>query len=118
MLGPVMNSGSTGNADTSPADDGMQPDWGLFSRNVHLRDRRTGLPDAGSYTVAGGVFGRGPRSAVSRTPVRYVHRRAGGRLADLHPACVRRLRLLPIRQAQRDSARGRFGPLRTDPFSP
>ena len=30
MLGPVMNSGSTGNADTSPAGDAMQPDWGLY----------------------------------------------------------------------------------------
>ena len=65
MLGPVMNSGSTDNADISPADDGMQPDLGLFSRNVHIRDLRTGLPDTGSYTVAGAVFGRSPRSAVS-----------------------------------------------------
>ena len=118
MLGPVMSSGSTGNADTSPADGGMQPDWGLFSRNVHIRDRRTGLPDAGSCTVASGVSAEVPGRPYPRTSVRYVHRRAGGRFVDLHPTCVQWRRLLPIRQAQRDSARDRFGPLRTDPFSP
>ena len=72
MLGPVMSSGSTGNADTSPADGGMQPDWGLFSRNVHIRDRRTAF----SNTKMSLNGGRGDE--VNRVGVRGVECRTRG----------------------------------------